>query len=272
MKRSEKLMQVSQAFFDKHKAWISHIEQGLIPLDPKGNGPDSEYCELADEMLAVFDAVRPPRCCEDLALRVSAFQTEMQRYDIRLDPTEHKEPMDTFFAAARDIGSTLRKMRAESTLQPLESAAELKEQGVGLEQIGKMLGLFNAFGQADMSKVKEEVLKPGKHTTDEPNWKDPRLKDIPLLNDPTDGEYQEESKIPAATAKDAVDTCPESLTELIDQDVPPAQIAKMKGITVEAVHAAKIERAAELKALEEGAGSVHDPKERKGKKQTVEAV
>jgi hypothetical protein len=127
-------------------------------------------------------------------------------------------------------GDVLRSLpeRPKKRLEPIE---QLFAEKVPERQIAQMYGWKHSDGSPDLQKVREERANPGTHYKPE-TWVHPQeVKEAEAIA----ARWSARSmRVQSSTIEEAK-MAPESLDDLIRQDVPSAQIAKMLKIDVEEV-------------------------------------
>jgi hypothetical protein len=173
---------------------------------------------------------------KEVVLALDALQQEL---------TAWKEAGDVAYESVHPSGTpelraciaALREAIAPQPIRLPENIRELVESGVGDEQICKMYGFLDANGNVDLVKLSQEKREPGKHfnpDTWQPPWMKRRQREInerwerrvSVVHTP----IGEQPPAPRQVA-------PESIDDLLAQNVGAEQIALMKGMTVEAVEA-----------------------------------
>jgi hypothetical protein len=140
-----------------------------------------------------------------------------------------------------ELRSAIRALRNTCTevKYPLpESISELMKMAVPDEQICKMYGFLNEDGSIDLSKLSEEKAAPGTHY-DRKTWKPPHLKRQQAEvnqrwshRQPVDYRPVSEQQIESQRGQ-VIDPTP--IEDLVGLGVKSEQIARMKGMTIEAV-------------------------------------
>ncbi len=183
---------------------------------------------------------------QSIVLKIDGFTDALDRWAemCELAP-EDADPRGSreLWSAWDEVTSSL----AAPTPKRLEPIAQLlKVEKVPERQVALMYGWTHADGSPDVGKVREEFANPGTHF-DASTWVHPeqarQAKEIATL---WRGRAERIGGRAAAGAGPA--SAPESLDDLIRQDVPSKQIASMKQITVDQVR----QRAAELGVMLDG--------------------
>lgn len=221
--REVELLGVVDHLLRVHQEWIE--------------GPEQYLTDVFEE--AVLTAVEtygtgalPNDYCREMAFKVNRLAEEWRKfeeYGSRANPT----PRDGFWAALEAI-SEFRTVFNEppKTLEPIELLANV--QKVPHRQIALIYGWFLPNGVPDEQKVREELAQPGRHVGPDFIPPEERKRRERLANAVDQRrrlldrrEHQEVS----AKFKPA----PESVEELLRQNVTIRQIAEMKGISQEEV-------------------------------------
>jgi DNA-directed RNA polymerase specialized sigma24 family protein len=127
-------------------------------------------------------------------------------------------------------GDVLRSL-PERPQRRLEPIAQLDIEKVSDRQIAMIYGWKLSDGSPDVNKVREERAKPGTHYNPE-EWVDPQYA---REDAETAARWTGRSiRVQSTTAGEAP-MAPETLDDLIHQDVPSKQIARMLNITVDEV-------------------------------------
>lgn len=196
---------------------------------------------VADSLEALFDKLDTTDIAVDahpIVLAVDAFN---DRYTEWAEMSELSPEMASpkgspeMWAA---WGDALRSL-PERPVRRLESIGQLDLEKVSDRQIAMIYGWRLVDGSADVNKVREERTEPGKHYKPE-EWIDPQYaKD--------DAEVAAKwavrsQRVQSVAMQSEAKMAPESLDDLISQDVPSKQIARMLNIDVDVVR----ERARQL--------------------------
>lgn len=182
-----------------------------------------------------------PADCRELNQRVEEFDEQNADFDEQQEQGDAVlMPNRKFFGAVELIAKALKGSEPRE-LPPLETIADLHEQKVGHDQIAKIYGFFDHNGEPMVGLVKRELAKPGcvldtPGSVDGRDWRDPRLADIEISEEPA---IRRQAKSEAKRKKSADDEkpCPETAETLWEQGVTCDQAAKMLKIKPEAVKA-----------------------------------
>jgi hypothetical protein len=129
------------------------------------------------------------------------------------------------WSAWRDLLTTL----ADRPVRMLESIAQLDAEKVSDRQIAMMYGWRQSDGSPDIQKVREERANPGTHF-DPKTWVHPQ--DAREAAEVAARWSERSLRMSASDALSEAPMAPESLDDLIRQDVPSKQIAMMLKIEV----------------------------------------
>lgn len=227
---------------------VAAVQTALASYDEwdRGDGPlvqwrgaDAKTMSLAvanalDELCGVCACSEAEDDAKEVVLALDGLQSEL---------TAWKEAGDIAYESVHPSGTpelraslaTLHDLIVAQPIRLPEGIRELMEAGVGDEQICKMYGFLDGTGNVDLVKLSQEKREPGKHfdpNTWQPPWMKRRQREIgerwarrsPVVHAP----IGEQPPAPRPVA-------PESIDELLAQDVSAEQIALMKAISVEQV-------------------------------------
>lgn len=111
--------------------------------------------------------------------------------------------------------------------RPLEAVADLRRQGVSDHQICTIYGWVDETGERQLWKVAEEAADAGKHSTRDPEWRNPLDRSREAKEAAERDCWQDTIDARQAKVRRLTAPCPESLENLVAQRVPLPQIAKM---------------------------------------------
>lgn len=196
-----------------------------------------EVVEALHDLFDTCETMDATREAKSLALKVDAIDEAL------MDWAEGRELAPENFTPEGSpqifdalVAANAHKDRRPREVEPIKS---LLAQKVGIAQIAKMYGWKRDDGSADIRKVEEEIANPGTHY-DPVTYAEASM--AKYWSD-IDAKWHERAKrVQTTVAAREVREAPESIDELIEQQVPSKQIASMKRVTVEEVKA----RAAEL--------------------------
>jgi hypothetical protein len=175
-------------------------------------------------------------------LAIDAFLSEVVKWAQNVkdnwqdtDPAGHKELWDCFHEVARAA--------TENLPEKIESVAQLLSlEKMPAQQVARMYGWFDEFGNPDVNKVEEEKINPGKHTA---NWVNPnkvqrnqRVQDAWAVRCETFGGWDTSIFMPNADAplQKKEEPAKEPLEELLSYPgMTFDQAAKMKHMTIDQV-------------------------------------
>lgn len=197
-------------------------------------------------------------------LEVDRFADELDRW---INAAETR-PETTNPSGSQQLWEAWRRIVKAATAQVAHRKPEpikdlFERDGVSLQQIAKIYAWFNEFGAPDVQKVSEELANPGTHY-DPTTWRHPSqvnherqmAEKWAARRESKKNAIERESSQSSPAHSSAV--APEPLDDLIFQNVPKEQIAKMKRISVEEVEA----RAEEL-GLQLGSGRILTPEQQR---------
>ena len=181
-----------------------------------------------DELVDTFADTDLPADCRNLATAVGQFAHEWSKWrDVAEHSGDERLLPDPAVWRTLDVVEQMRRAAVPRKAVKLETIAELTEQKVGERQIALIYGFLTPDGAPDMAMVREERSSPGKHTGEGTGW-------LP----PFERQQREEAHRQAERAKRIQarqqakmqrleHSAPESLRELVEDDVALPQIAKI---------------------------------------------
>lgn len=225
--RRQELMTVTQRAID---CWVDW-QQG----DPAAIVVPEALRQAWVDLVSVWGDGSIPADCRELARLVERFDKEcLTPWLTEMDTTGQQAilPGNEFWRTLEEISRLLTAVESPG-LKPLEPIADLVAQGVTHAQIARIYGFTDARGNFSEQMVREELAKPGTHLGD--GWVDPRMRrQIDRRNArmaAVDRAFQAASqKVERRNAQPR-----ESLADLIDQQVPLEQIARIFRVSEEEI-------------------------------------
>lgn len=189
---------------------------------------------MTESWNALIDSVATPdaeRDAQPIILAIDDFEAAM------FDWAEMSElaPEDTNPGGSAELWNTWGAVIVSLEERPrkrLEPIPQLVIEKVSERQIALMYGWKQADGSPDVIKVREEIAKPGTHF-DAEKWVHPE--DARFYAEVAEKWAKRSGRAADDVVASAPLVAPESLDDLIRQDVPSAQIARMKGISADDV-------------------------------------
>jgi hypothetical protein len=186
--------------------------------------------ESFESLFVMVDTMEIEQDGHAIALAVDSF---MEAYDHWAEQSE-LSPEEMPPGGSPEMWSAWREVvgaTADKPVRRLEPIKQLLLEKVSERQIALMYGWRQSDGSPDIEKVREEKEKPGTHY-DPKTWVHPQ--DAADAADVAARWKQRQTRSDAEVAAQP-QPAPESLDDLIRQDVPSKQIARMLGIDVDAV-------------------------------------
>ena len=218
--RREFLLSLIHAAISEHDRWASDPDHVYVTA-----GVDGAMIDLIDG----FSEGSVPSDCRQLQQLVAAFGDHWHAWQAESDRrgSSTVPPSDSCWKSWEALVAIYRGV-TEPVRRPIESVATLRSQQVPDRQICEIYGWMDARGCPEVWRVEEEMATPGKHTT---GWVDPvtrhRQEAAERQRTLTERVQQlRERKVARMSA-----TPPESLADLIHQQVPVHQIAEMLRIS-----------------------------------------
>lgn len=214
------LLSLIDAATQQHDRWASQPELTYITA-----GVDEAMTDLIDG----WSEGSIPGDCRELQGLVGTFSNEWHDWQAEVDRRGAATipPSEACWKAWEAVVDAYRGVSAPPR-PPIESVAILREQKVPDRQICEIYGWVTPHGQPETWKVEEEVAEPGKHTT---GWKDPITR---RREEAAEKEQALAAKVKQLRARKMArmnQECPESLEDLIHQNVPLHQVAEMLRMT-----------------------------------------
>jgi len=184
--------------------------------------------ESFEEMFGTVSTLDIDVDAHAIALAIDAFN---DRYDEWAEQSELSPEM-TSPSGSPEMWSTWRELittLADRPVRSIESIAQLDIEKVGDRQIALIYGWAQSDGSPDIQKVREERANPGTHF-DKSKWVHPQ--DAADAAEVAARWSQRSLRIAASDAMGEASMAPETLDDLIRQDVSSKQIAMMLNIEV----------------------------------------
>ena len=206
--RSEQLFNAVDQLTKAHAAWVAGPH----------NNPTPEYWDAVEDLLTVYEDGEIPADCRELAAAIDKLSIEHSRFEGRIDQNGGY-PHDGFFVARQALEQA-RQATAVVEKPRLESIDELIRQGVPDKQIAKMHG----HQVHEIEGYRNKTWKPAEGHL--PPAERERMVKV------SQASQQIEARL--AGKRETV-VAPESVQELLQQNVSFKQVAKMKGISEDEV-------------------------------------
>ena len=213
--------------------WVNDLNQAHVDVitEKLSNALDSLVEEFTFAGNEVIESIRP------LALAVLKFGKEWYQFQEDLQKTGPERPTETGpnrMWMALGYCFTLRD-KPPSYGQPMEPIKILEKQGLTIQQIAQTYEWKTPNGEYDLVKTREEMLKPGLHL--KPGQRSPSAEkaiaeewaEIENIR----SEFGQRARTEAA--KSVTPIAPESIEQLISQEVFIDQIMHMKQVSKEDV-------------------------------------
>jgi len=222
--RREFLLGLIEGTIDQHDRWAGRTD---LPYVTSGLN------EAMVDLIEGWAHGSIPGDCRTLQELVAAFGREWHDWQADADRrgTVMIPPGQSTWKAWEAVVGEYRGVTAPQR-PPVESVKLLREQRVGDPQICEIYGWIDARGTPETWRIEEELAEPGKHTT---GWVDPvtRLREAAATEQSAIFERVKrlrERKVARMSLE-----CPESLEDLVRQNVSLGQIAEMLRTTPEKV-------------------------------------
>lgn len=220
--RTEVLLTAIDSLLVVHDEWVAGNED-LLTMD---------YESAIHVLIDTFDEGDIPGTFREAWTAVGQLKVEWARF---VEGATRKNPLpsDSFWAAIANLRSA-RNTSTESERIPIEPLEMLEKQGVSHRQIAVIYshngrGPFLRGGEPMVHLVRQELARPGSVIPE--GWVHPqeeeRQRELRELQSKSLARIQEKQKAAQKAAN-----CPETIEELLQQNVFPSQIAKMHGVTV----------------------------------------
>ena len=224
-RRKEALIRVARNFVEVHDAWVDSQNRP---------NPDDLYFDAMEELFESFEAGDIPGDCRPLAAAVEAFKAAADEFEEREDE-QQLYPGEAFWRGVELIKNAIDGP-ARRELPPLETIKELAALPyMQHAQIAKMYGFIDRKGNLLVRLVQMELDSPGsvigpagkgKGLIDGHDWTDPRLAEIDAQDGAAERNLQAIEEKGRNSRRDSA-ACKETDRELWEQQVGPAQAAKM---------------------------------------------
>lgn len=211
----------------QHDRWAADLENNHVTA-----ALDDAMTDLIDG----FSAGDIPGSCRALSALVAEFGVAWTAWQAAVDRggSALTPPDDACWQAWERVVDEYRGVVSPSS-PPVESVVTLREQKVPDRQICEIYGWVDIQGRPEIFKVEEEIANPGKHTKD---WVDPISKRRQAAEQEQRSLVAKVRRLRQAKVDRMNATAPESLEDLVRQDVPIGQIAEILRMTPDDVLAA----------------------------------
>jgi hypothetical protein len=210
---------------------VAHL--AYTESDSEAFTADDPLWDRIDELVAVFAEGSIPadmRPSEAIVSReLSVFWAKfLDDREMSLDPIHHL-PGNGLWSAIKSLRNERQRIATKAVTKRPEPIAELLAANVSFRQIAIIWGWRLPDGEPDVSMVREEIASPGIHTL---KWVDPNAAKADAERERQRKiaeriQSRESEKTAKATAKP-----PESIKDLIGQEVSATQIAKIHHCTI----------------------------------------
>ncbi len=224
--RRGELLEAVKTLEDAHQAWVEGDQPWIT----------EELEDAIEDTVVTCAAGAIPADCRELVANVENLGREWEAFAARLRRSTRVAilPGEAFWRALEAVEEAAQRTTAPPKRQ-LEPIAVLRAQNVSDAQIARMYGFLDAAGAPEPWKVQEELDEPRRHTGEETGWVSPLERRDRQREDEARAGLTRLRERARRRIEQRAKPCPESLEELVQQQVPLEQIARMLRKTPEEV-------------------------------------